>query len=79
MASSRSGCSPLPSGHRPCAAFHAWWLDHVALGARMPGLRGYRVNLVKDVRGAGFSADVVRRELKAVTREEVPEAEMESE
>jgi regulatory protein len=28
---------------------------------------------------AGFSADVVRRELKAVTREEVPDSEMESE
>jgi SOS response regulatory protein OraA/RecX len=26
---------------------------------------------------AGFSADVVRRELKAVTREEVPDAEIE--
>ena len=40
-------------------AFHAWWLDHVALAARMPGLRGYRVNLVHSVRGAGFGdADV---------------------
>jgi regulatory protein len=28
---------------------------------------------------AGFSADVVRRELKAITREEVPDAEMERE
>jgi regulatory protein len=28
---------------------------------------------------AGFSADVVRRELKAITREEVPDAEMETE
>ena len=28
---------------------------------------------------AGFSADVVRRELKAVTREEVPDAEIEAE
>jgi len=28
---------------------------------------------------AGFSADVVRRELKAMTREEVPDAEMETE
>ena len=28
---------------------------------------------------AGFSADVVRRELKALTKEEVPEAEMETE
>ncbi len=28
---------------------------------------------------AGFSADVVRRELKAITREDVPDAEMETE
>ncbi len=28
---------------------------------------------------AGFSADVVRRELKAMTREEVPDAEVETE
>jgi hypothetical protein len=28
---------------------------------------------------AGFSADVVRRELKAITREEVPEAESQPE
>jgi len=28
---------------------------------------------------AGFSADVVRRELKAVTREDVPDADVESE
>src|SRR6266436_6811761 len=48
-------------------------------------LRSYRgeldekkmASMYRSLLRAGFSADVVRRELKAVTREEVPEAEME--
>ena len=50
-------------------------------------LRSYRgeldekklASMYRSLLRAGFSADVVRRELKAVTREEVPDAEMEPE
>lgn len=50
-------------------------------------LRSYRgeidekkmASIYGSLRRAGFSADVVRRELKALTREEVPEAEEELE
>ncbi len=50
-------------------------------------LRSYRgeidekkmASMYRSLLRAGFSADVVRRELKAITREEVPDAEIETE
>ncbi len=50
-------------------------------------LRSYRgeidekkmASVYRSLLQAGFSADVVRRELKAITREEVPDAEIETE
>jgi uncharacterized protein (TIGR02118 family) len=35
--------------------FRSWWLDHVNRSSLMPGLRGYRINFVDDVRGSGFA------------------------
>ena len=41
------------------ADFEHWWLEHVNLSQRIPGLRGYRVNLVNGVRGAGYRSEDV--------------------
>lgn len=39
--------------------FGQWWLEHVKLSSQIPGLMGYRINLVQDVMGSGFQKDDV--------------------
>ena len=38
-------------------SFRDWWFEHVQQSRLMPGLRGYRINFVNDVRGNGFAAE----------------------
>jgi uncharacterized protein (TIGR02118 family) len=40
--------------------FHEWWLEHVKLSRQIPGLRGYRINLIRAVRGAGYRPEDVK-------------------
>jgi uncharacterized protein (TIGR02118 family) len=39
------------------ADFEAWWLEHVRFSRGIPGLRGYRINLVRDADGVGIQPD----------------------
>ena len=39
--------------------FRQWWLEHVKLSSRIPGLQGYRINFVNDVMGADSQRDDV--------------------